>query len=61
MLFDKSARRRAEAEAKLEGLPDVQAPRRAGASDADRLSRARAGLNRNPNSTQALAELFAAM
>ena len=61
MLFDKMQSRRAEAEAKLADVPLVQSPRRAGLDEGDKLGRARAALNKNPNSTEALAALFAAM
>ena len=61
MLFDKMQKRRAEAEAKLADVPAVRSPRRAGLDEGDRLGRARAALNKNPNSTEALAALFAAM
>lgn len=61
MLFDRMQKRRAEAEAKLADLPAVQSPRRAGMDEGDRRARARAELSRNPNSTEALAALFAAM
>ena len=61
MLFDKMQGRRAEAEAKLADLPAVHSPRRAGLDEGDKLGRARAALNKNPNSTEALAALFAAM
>ena len=61
MLFDKMQKRRAEAEAKLADVPAVLSPRRSGREEGDRLGRARAALNKNPNSTEALAALFAAM
>ncbi|MBR5184936.1 MAG: hypothetical protein IKW19_01435, partial [Akkermansia sp.] len=61
MLFDKMQKRRAEAEAKLADVPSVLSPRRSGREEGDRLGRARAALNKNPNSTEALAALFAAM
>jgi hypothetical protein len=61
MLFDRMQGRRAEAEAKLADLPAVHSPRRAGLDEGDKLGRARAALNKNPNSTEALAALFAAM
>ena len=61
MLFDKMQKRRAEAEAKLAEVPAVLSPRRSGREEGDRLGRARAALNKNPNSTEALAALFAAM
>ena len=48
-------------EAKLADVPLVQSPRRAGLDEGDKLGRARAALNKNPNSTEALAALFAAM
>ena len=61
MLFDKMKKRRAEAEAKLAEVPEVSSPRRSGLEEGSRLGRARAELNKNPNSTEALAALFAAM
>ena len=61
MLFDKMQGRRAQAEAKLADLPAVHSPRRAGLDEGDKKARARAALNKNPNSTEALAALFAAM
>ena len=48
-------------DSQLADLPAVHSPRRAGLDEGDKLGRARAALNKNPNSTEALAALFAAM
>jgi hypothetical protein len=62
MLWDKQQQAREAASAKVASIPAVQSPRGAAAvDDGDRLKSARARLNKNPNSTEALAALFAAM
>ena len=62
MLWDKQQAAREVASAKVASIPAVQSPRGAAAvDDGDRLKSARARLNKNPNSTEALAALFAAM
>lgn len=63
MLYDKSFEARQAAAAKVAEAPKVQSPNGSGADTGDgaRLKAARAHLNKNPNSTEALAALFAAM
>jgi hypothetical protein len=62
MLFDGMAEARRRAAAKLAEAPALLAPRGRGENDGSgRLRRARAALNKHPNSTEALAELFAAL
>lgn len=62
MLFDKLADARRSAAAKVADAPSVLAPQgRTEADGSDRVRRARAALNKNPNSTEALAELFSAL
>jgi hypothetical protein len=63
MLYDKSFEARQAAAAKVAEAPKVQSPNGSGADNGDgaRLKAARAHLNKNPNSTEALAALFAAM
>ena len=62
MLFDKYLEARQAATAKVAEAPKVQAPHGAkSADDGDRLKSARARLIKNPDSTEALAALFAAM
>ena len=63
MLYDKSFEARQAAAAKVAEAPKVQSPSGSGADigDGARLKAARAHLNKNPNSTEALAALFAAM
>lgn len=63
MLYDKSFEARQAAAAKVAEAPKVQAPNGSGSDNGDgaRLKAARAHLNKNPNSTEALAALFAAM
>lgn len=63
MLYDKSFEARQAAAAKVAEAPKVQSPNGSAADNGDgaRLKAARAHLNKNPNSTEALAALFAAM
>ncbi len=62
MLYDSMAEARRRAAAKVAEAPAVLAPRGRGENDgAGRLRRARAALSKHPNSTAALAELFAAL
>lgn len=62
MLFDKLAEARRSAAAKVADAPSVLAPQgRTEADGSDRVRRARAALNKNPNSTEALAALFSAL
>ena len=63
MLYDKGLGVRQAAAAKVADAPKVQAPNGSGPADGDgaRLKAARAHLNKNPNSTEALAALFDAM
>ena len=63
MLYDKSFEARQAAAAKVAEAPKVQTPSGSGSDNGDgaRLKAARAHLNKNPNSTEALAALFAAM
>lgn len=63
MLYDKSFEARQAAAAKVAEAPKVQTPSGSASVDGDgaRLKAARARLNKNPNSTAALAELFDAM
>lgn len=63
MLFDRNLEARQAAAAKVAEAPRVQEPHGAGTADGDgaRIKAARAHLNKNPNSTEALAALFAAM
>ena len=61
MLYDRLQARRAEAAKKVAEAPGIQTPRGAARTDGnDRAKKARALLNRNPNSTDALAALFEA-
>ena len=63
MLYDKGLGVRQAAAAKVADAPKVQAPNGSAPADGDvaRLKAARAHLNKNPNSTEALAALFDAM
>lgn len=62
MLYDRMAEARRTAAAKLAEAPAVLAPHGRSEQDGtDRLRRARAALIKHPNSTEALAELFAAL
>jgi hypothetical protein len=63
MLYDRHLEARKAAAAKVAEAPKVQSPSGSAAADGDgaRLKAARAHLNKNPNSTEALAALFAAM
>lgn len=63
MLYDRNMEARQAAAAKVAEAPRVQEPHGAGTADGDgaRIKAARAHLNKNPNSTEALAALFAAM
>ena len=63
MLYDRGLDARRAAAAKVAEAPKVQTPHGAASADGDgaRLKAARAALNKNPNSTEALAALFAAM
>lgn len=62
MLFDKMAEARKSAASKVAEAPSVLAPQgRPEADGNDRVRRARAALSKNPNSTEALAELFSAL
>ena len=60
MLYDRLMARRAAAVRKVAEAPKVQEPRGAAPANTGRAVRARALLNRNPNSTDALAALFEA-
>ena len=61
MLFDKMMTNRAAAAKKVAEAPKVQAPRGAVPADNSRAAKARALLNKNPDSTDALAAVFEAM
>lgn len=61
MLYDKLMTQRASAAKKVAEAPTVQAPRGAVPADNSRVAKARALLNKDPNSTDALAALFEAM
>ena len=61
MLYDKLLTQRAAATKKVAEAPRVQAPRGAAPVDNSRAAKARALLNKDPNSTDALAALFEAM
>ena len=61
MLFDKMMTNRAAAAKKVAEAPKVQAPRGAVSADNSRAAKARALLNKNPDSTDALAAVFEAM
>ena len=61
MLFDKMMTNRAAAAKKVAEAPKVQAPRGAVLADNSRAAKARALLNKNPDSTDALAAVFEAM
>ena len=63
MLFDRMQARRAAALKKVAEAPKVQRPQGdgTGGQDMTRMKRARARLERNPNSTDALAAVFEAM
>lgn len=58
MLYDKLMTQRAAAAKKVAEAPKVQAPRGAAPADNSRAAQARALLNKNPNSTDALASLL---
>ncbi len=60
MLYDKLMTQRASAAKKIAEAPKVQAPRGAVSADNSRAAKARALLNKNPNSTDALASLLEA-
>lgn len=60
MLYDKLMTQRAAAAKKVAEAPKVQAPRGAVPADNSRAAKARALLNKDPNSTDALASLFEA-
>ena len=60
MLYDKLMTQRASAAKKIAEAPKVQAPRGAAPADNSRAAQARALLNKNPNSTDALASLLEA-
>lgn len=60
MLYDKLMTQRAAAAKKVAEAPKVQAPRGAAPADNSRAAQARALLNKNPNSTDALASLLEA-
>ena len=61
MLYDKMMTNRAPAAKKVAEAPKVQAPRGAVPADNSRAAKARALLNKNPDSTDALAAVFEAM
>ena len=61
MLYDKMMTNRAAAAKKVAEAPKVQAPRGAAPADNSRAAKARALLNKNPDSTDALAAVFEAM
>lgn len=61
MLYDRLMTQRAAAAKKVAEAPKVQAPHGAFPADNSRAAKARALLNKNPNSTDALAALFEAM
>lgn len=61
MLYDKLMTQRAAAAKKVAEAPKVQAPRGAVPADNSRAAKARALLNKNPDSTDALAAVFEAM
>ena len=61
MLYDKMMTNRAAAAKKVAEAPKVQAPRGAVPADNSRAAKARALLNKNPDSTDALAAVFEAM
>ena len=61
MLYDKLMTQRAAAARKVAEAPKVQAPRGAVPADNSRVAKARALLNKNPDSTDALAAVFEAM
>lgn len=61
MLYDRLMTQRAAAAQKVASAPKVQAPRGAVPVDTGRVAKARALLNKDPNSTDALAALFEAM
>lgn len=59
MLYDRLQARRAKAARKVAAAPEIPSPKGAARSDGnDRAKKARALLNKNPNSTDALAALF---
>lgn len=60
MLYDRLMTQRAAAVRKVAEAPKVQAPHGAVPADNSRAAKARALLNKNPNSTDALASLFEA-
>ena len=60
MLYDRLMTQRAAAVRKVAEAPKVQAPRGAVPADNSRAAKARALLNKDPNSTDALASLFEA-
>lgn len=61
MLYDKMMTSRAAAAKKVAEAPKVQAPRGAAPADNSRAAKARALLNKHPDSTDALAAVFEAM
>lgn len=61
MLYDKMMTNRAAAAKKVAEAPKVQAPRGAAPADNSRAAKARALLNKHPDSTDALAAVFEAM